>query len=134
MLDLGVKLRIVDFEAVYLFDFVAEETTVAGGVVQHLRIVAGAGKGCPVRQVLGVAGIRQADADELPGDEVLQQVQFVTRHTLELIEVDKHIFRHAGEVVLVSGGDDAGAEVIGPQLVRQNVVDESCFSQVLLAA
>lgn len=29
MLDLGVKLRIVDFEAVYLFDFVAEETTVA---------------------------------------------------------------------------------------------------------
>lgn len=73
MLDLGIKLRIVDFEAVYLFDFVTEETAVAGGVVQHLRIVAGAGKGSPVWQVLGVAGIGQANADKLAGDEVLQQ-------------------------------------------------------------
>ncbi len=73
MLDLGIKLWIVDIKAVDLFNFVAEETAVAGGVVQHLRIVAGAGKGSPVRQVLGMAGIRQADADELPGDEVLQQ-------------------------------------------------------------
>lgn len=55
------------------FNFVAEEPAVAGWVVQHLRIVAGAGKGSPMRQVLGVAGIRQADADELPGDEVFQQ-------------------------------------------------------------
>lgn len=73
MLDLGIKLWIVDFEAVDFFNFEAEEPAVAGWVVQHLRIVAGAGKGSPVRQVLGVAGIRQADADELPGDEVLQQ-------------------------------------------------------------
>ena len=58
----------------------------------------------------------------------------MTCHALELVEVDKHVFRHAGEIVLVSGGDDAGAEVIGSQLVRQNVVDESGFSQVLLAA
>ena len=73
MLDLGIKLWIVDFEAVDFFNFEAEEPAVAGWVVQHLRIVAGAGKGSPVRQVLGMAGIRQADADELPGDEVLQQ-------------------------------------------------------------
>lgn len=56
------------------------------------------------------------------------------RHAFEFVEVDKHIFRHAGEVVLVSGGDDADAEIIGSQLTRQNVVDESGFSQVLLAA
>ena len=64
-------------------------------------------------QVQSMAGIRQADTDKLPGDEVLQQTEFVPRHTLELIEVDEHKFRHAGEVVLVAGGDDAGTEIIG---------------------
>ena len=44
MLDLGVELWVVDFVAVYLFDFVAEEAAVAGRIVQHLRIVAGTGK------------------------------------------------------------------------------------------
>ena len=48
MLDLGVELWVVDFLAVYLFDLIAEEAAVSGGIVQHLRVVAGTGKGCPV--------------------------------------------------------------------------------------
>lgn len=116
MFDLGVELRViyvVEADAVY---FKTEEAAVAGGVVQHLGVIAGAGKGSYVGEVLRAACVGQAQGDGAAGDEVLQLAQFAAVHALVLVEVDEHELADARQVVFVAGGDGAGAQVLGTQL------------------